>query len=195
MAYLGTGDIPKRTGPSTDPIGYYDAASGVIQGAVARVVDDRLSLGLSAGFALEHIESETAHSAIFGLGAHYRVHRNVKIGMSFTNVGPTAKFIDQDFRMPNQMRFGGIWSDARLSLRGELLASEDEKLRWHFGSEFTPDPRLAIRAGARIGYDTQTFSAGAGLRTSNQRIGIDYAFAPYSDDLGSTHRFGLVVHP
>lgn len=195
LAYLGTGDIPKRLGPSTDPIGYYDAASGVFQGAVARIVDDRLSIGISAAYVLEHIESETAQSPIFGLGARYRVHRNVNIGMSFTNVGPMAKFQEQEFRMPNHMRVGGIWSDDRLSLRAELLAAEEERLRWHFGSEFTPDPRLAVRAGVRIGYDTQTFSAGAGLRTSDQRIGIDYAFAPYSDDLGSTHRFGLTVHP
>ncbi len=195
LAYLGTGDIPRRTGPSQEPLGYYDAASGIFQGAVARMVDERLAIGLSAAFALEHIESETAHSMILGLGARYRVHKSVHIGMSFTNVGPKAKFEEQEFKMPNQVRFGGIWSQERLSVRGELLAAEDEQLRWHFGSEFTPDPRLALRAGLRIGYDTQTFSAGAGVRTADQRIGVDYAFAPYSDDLGSTHRFGLTIRP
>lgn len=195
LAYLGTSDIPRRTGPSTDPLGYYDAASGVFQGAVARRVDERLAIGVSAAYALEHLESETAGSVILGLGGRYRAHRNVHIGISFTNVGPKAKFVEQEFKMPNQMRFGGIWTDDKLSVRGELLAAEDEQLRWHFGSEFSPDPRLALRAGLRIGYDTQTFSAGAGLRTSDQRIGIDYAFAPYSDDLGSTHRFGLTIRP
>jgi hypothetical protein len=41
LAYVGTSDIPLRTGPSTDPLGLYDAASGIIQGAIARVVDRR----------------------------------------------------------------------------------------------------------------------------------------------------------
>lgn len=195
LGYLGTGDIPRRSGPSEVPLGYYDAASGVLQGAVARVVDDRLSIGLSAAFVLEHIESETANSVILGIGARYRAHQNFHIGMSFANVGPKAKFDQREFGMPNQVRFGGIWSHDRLSVRGEMLAAENETMRWNFGSEFTPDPRLALRAGIRLGYDTQTFSAGAGLRTPDQRIGIDYAFAPYSDDLGSTHRFGLTLLP
>jgi hypothetical protein len=114
--------------------------------------------------------------------------------MSFANVGPKAKFEEQEFGMPNQVRLGGAWSHDQLSVRGEMLA-EDENVHWHIGSEFTPDPRLALRAGIRLGYDTQTFSAGAGLRTPDQRVGIDYAFAPYTDDLGSTHRFGLTLLP
>lgn len=195
LGYVGTGDIPRRTGPSEDPLGYYDAASGVFQGAVAKVIDDRLSIGLSAAFVLEHIESETAHSGILGIGARYRAHQNAYIGISFANVGPKATFEEQEIKMPNQVRMGGAWSRDRLSVRGELLAAEDENLHWHFGSEFTPDPRLALRAGVRLGYDTQTFSAGAGLRSADQRIGVDYAFAPYSDDLGSTHRFGLTIQP
>lgn len=195
LGYLGTSDIPRRTGPSQDPLGYYDAASGVLQAALARMIDDRLSVGLSAAIVLEHIESETAQSVILGLGARYRVHQNFHLGMAFANVGPKAKFDVQEFDMPNQVRFGGIWSLDRLSVRGELLGSEDDELRWHFGSEFNPDPRLSVRGGLRLGYDTQTFSAGVGLRTPDQRVGVDYAFAPYSDDLGSTHRFGLTVRP
>lgn len=195
VAYLGTGDIPLRTGPSQDPLGYYDASSGVFQAAVGRVVDDRLSVGLSAAYVLEHIESETAQNAILGLGARYKMHRNFHFGIAFTNVGPKAKFIEREFKMPNRVHVGGAWSREQLSLRGEFLAAEDENLHWHFGSEYTPDPRLALRAGVRLGYDTQTFSAGAGIRTADQRFGVDYAFAPYSDDLGSTHRFGLTVRP
>ncbi len=195
LGYLGTGDIPRRTGPSLDPLGYYDAASGVIQAAIARVVDDRLSIGLSAAYVLEHIESETASGVIVGIGARYRAHQNAYLGMSFTNVGPKAKFDKEEFGMPNQVRFGAAWTHHRLSVRGELLAAAEETLHWHVGSEFTPDPRLALRAGIRLGYDTQTFSAGVGLRTPDQRIGVDYAFAPYSDDLGSTHRFGLTLLP
>lgn len=195
LGYIGTGDIPRRTGPSQDPLGYYDAASGILQGAVARVVDDRLSVGISAAFVLEHIESETAHSMILGIGARYRAHQNAYIGMSFANVGPKAKFDEEEFGMPNQVRFGGAWSHDRLAVQGELLAAQDETLHWHLGSEFTPDPRLALRGGIRLGYDTQTFSAGVGLRTPDQRVRVDYAFAPYSDDLGSTHRFGLTLQP
>lgn len=195
LAYVGSTDIPLRTGPSTEPLGQYDAASGVIQGAIGRVIDDRLSVGLSAAYVVEHVESESATSAILGIGARYRTHRNFHLGIAFANVGPKAKFVEQEVKMPNLVRFGGLWSNERLSLRGEIVAADSEKIRWHFGSEFFLDPRLALRAGGRLGYDTQFFSAGLGVRTPDGRIGVDYAFAPYSDDLGNTHRFGLVIRP
>jgi hypothetical protein len=195
LAYVGTSDIPLRTGPSTDPLGLYDAASGIIQGAIARVVDDRLWVGLSAAYVLEHLESQTAQSGILGIGLRYRAHRNFHVGIAFANVGPKAKFVDQKIKMPNLLRLGGMWAVTKMSARGEIIVAENDNLRWNFGGEYDIDPRLAIRAGARIGYDTQVFDAGVGLRTSDGRIGIDYAFAPYSDDLGTTHRFGITVRP
>jgi hypothetical protein len=44
-------------------------------------------------------------------------------------------------------------------------------------------------AGYRAGQDTAGMTAG--LRVHLNRYRLDYAYAPYSDGLGATHRFGL----
>lgn len=195
MGYVGSDGFPSRTGPSENPLGFYDAADGIFQGALAGPVDDRLSVGISAAWVVEHIDLETAQSFVLGVGILYRAHKRLDIGMAFTNVGPPAKFIDREFKLPNLLRLGGRWDLGVADVRVEIVAGDNDNVKWHFGSEYEIDPRLIVRSGIRLGYDTQWFSGGFGARTADQRLGVDYAFAPYSDGLGSTHRFGLTIRP
>lgn len=193
--YFGTEDIPYRTGPSEQPLTLYDATSGVFQGAVARQVSSEFSVGVSAGYVIEHIDVETAHSAVFAIGGQYRRSERLTFGAAFTNLGPEASFVERNFRMPNRFHLGGIWQFEHFSARGELVAPDNENAKWHLGAEATPNPHFALRAGVRLGYDSQVVSAGLGARTANGQFGVDYAFAPYSNDFGSTHRFGITVRP
>ncbi len=196
IGYMGVTGIPRREDSPTDlPLSMYDASSGVFQAACARDLNERFSAGLSAGYALEHIDVSTAQSVVFGLGVRYRQSDRLSFGAALANIGPQAHFVDRDFRMPDLFRLGAIWQHHLGTLRAELLAPDNENARWNFGVEATPDPRLALRAGLKLGYSTQTFSAGFGARTADGRLGVDYAFAPYSDDLGATHRFGLIIRP
>lgn len=195
VGYLGTDNIPLRTGPSTQPLAFYDATSGVFQAALARQIDPSLSLGISAGYVLEHINTETAQSAILGIGLRFQRWPGVVIGASLVNFGPKAEFVNQQVRMPNRFLLGGTWTHHIVTVRAELVAPDNDNAKGLFAAEATPDPRLSLRAGIKLGYDTQFFAAGFGARTPDGRIGVDYAFAPYSDDFGSTHRFGLSLRP
>lgn len=195
VGYVGTDDLPLRTGPSVDPLGYYDASSGVFQGAVARRLNDQISVGLSGAYVVEHIDNNTAQSSVFGLGIRFRRSESLVFGASFVDFGPTAHFIERDFSMPNRFQAGGTYQYHRFSIRGQLVAPDNENAKWHFGAEAAPDPRLALRAGVKLGYDTQVFAAGFGVRTSDGRFGIDYAYAPYNTDFGTTHRYSLTIRP
>jgi hypothetical protein len=195
VGFVGTSDIPHRIGPSDNPLSFYDAADGVFQAALAGPVDERLSVGLSAAWVVEHIDIETAQSVVLGFGVLYELHDDLSFGASFVNVGPPAKFVTNEFKMPNLLRLGGRWMTGPVSTLAELVAGDDGNVKWHLGGEYIPDPRLALRAGLRLGYDTQWMAAGFGAYLPSGRLGIDYAFAPYTDDFGSTHRFGLVIRP
>jgi hypothetical protein len=195
VGYFGTDDLPYRTGPSEQPIAFFDATDGVFQAAVARRINPQFSLGLSAAYVIEHIDVETAQSAVFSLGGQYRRSDRLTFGASLTNFGPGASFIDRDFKMPNRFQLGGVYRFQHFSVRGELVAPDNTNAKWHFGTEATPTPYFALRAGVRLGYDSQVVSAGVGARTANGQFGVDYAFAPYSNDFGSTHRFGVSVRP
>jgi hypothetical protein len=195
MAYVGTSDIPRRVGPSENPLSYYDATDGIVQVSAAAPVDERLSVGISAGIVVEHIDIETAETVILGFGVLYHVRHNLQAGASFVNIGPPAKFVDEEFQTPDQLRLGARWLYSSLTARAELVAGEKENVKWQVAGEYEIDPRLTLRGGIKIGYDTQWFAAGFGARLPDGRFGVDYAFAPYTDDLGSTHRFGLTVRP
>jgi len=195
IGYMGVDNIPRREGPTEQPLAYYDASNGVFQAAGARTLNEHLSAGVSAAYVLEHIDVRTAQSFVFGLGLQYRQSDRLMFGAAFANLGPQTHFVDRSFRMPDLFRIGATWQHRLGTLRAELVAPDNESARWNFGVEATPDPRLALRAGLKVGYSTQTFAAGFGAHTLNGRIGIDYAFAPYTNDLGSTHRFGLTLRP
>ncbi|MEW5701419.1 MAG: PorV/PorQ family protein [Candidatus Zixiibacteriota bacterium] len=195
VGYVGTSDIPMRTGPSDEPLALFDGSNAVVQGALARRVDDRLAVGLSAAYVAENINLETAQGFTLGVGLRYRPVRNVTMGCAFLNVGPATKFKDREFRMPSIFRFGGRWMIGRASARAELVTADRDNVKWNLGSEYAVDPRVSLRGGVRLGYDTQVFTAGLGMQTPDGRFGVDYAYSPYSDDLGATHRFGLTVRP
>jgi hypothetical protein len=195
VGYLGSDDFPLRTGPTVEPLAYYDASSGVFQGALARRISGKVSVGLSGAYVMEHIDNSTAQSMVFGLGIRYTKSESLVLGASFINLGPATHFEERDFSMPNRFQAGGSYQYRYLSFRGELVAPDNESAKWHFGAEATPDPRLAIRAGVKLGYDTQVFAAGFGVRTADGRFGIDYAYAPYNTDFGTTHRYGLIIRP
>ena len=195
IGYMGTNNIPRRDGPTEQPLALYDASDGVFQAGCARRLNERLSAGITAAYVIEHIDVKTAQSVVFGLGFQYRPNDQLSLGAALANLGPETHFIEQNFRMPDLFRVGATWQHRLGTLRAELVAPDNENARWNFGAEATPDPRLAIRAGLKLGYSTQVFSAGFGVRTPDGRFGIDYAFAPYNSDLGSTHRFGLTIRP
>ncbi|MBD3297195.1 MAG: PorV/PorQ family protein [candidate division Zixibacteria bacterium] len=195
VAYLGVDDIPLRTGPSSQPLALYDQSSGVFQAAVARSITDQLAIGLSAAYVLEHINNETAQSGIFGLGVRYQRWSNFVLGAALTNFGPKTEFVEDEFRMPNRFQLGAVWTQEKYNLRGELVAPDEMDVKAHVGVEVTPDPKFALRAGLKLGYDTQVFAGGFGASTPDGRFQVDYAFAPYTDDFGNTHRFGVSIRP
>lgn len=195
VGYVGSDDFPLRTGPSVEPLGYYDASSGVFQGAVARRLNDQVSVGISGAYVIEHIDNNTAQGSVFGFGLRYARSERLVLGASFVNLGPSAHFIERDFSMPNRFQVGGSYKVHDISIRGQLVAPDNENAKWHFGAEATPDPHFALRAGVKLGYDTHVFAAGFGVKTPDGRFGLDYAYAPYNTDFGATHRYGVTIRP
>ena len=61
--------------------------------------------------------------------------------------------------------------------------------RTHVGGEFEYRERVALRAGAKFGYDDESMSFGVGL--IQHRFRFDYALVPFSSNLGTTHFVSL----
>ena len=88
---------------------------------------------------------------------------------------------------PSLFRFHG----GHLAVAMDLSKPTDNQLRVHWGAELLWIERIALRSGYQMGYDEKGLSAGLGVRQG--RFRIDYAFVPYSSDLGTTHRISLGI--
>ena len=112
------------------------------------------------------------------------------------------KYDTESYKLPSQFRLGGAYTTPVWTARVELVSPNNESAKVHFGGEYGFDiptgnsgkiqsASFVARAGYAAGYDTRSWSAGFGIGVN--RFEFDYAFVPYDDDLGDTHRFGLLI--
>ena len=59
----------------------------------------------------------------------------------------------------------------------------------HLGAEASVHEMFTVRAGYMANYDSKNISAGVSFNKRN--IGVDYAFVPYTNDLGTSHLFNF----
>jgi len=182
-----------ETGTLTGHFGYNDVAVTLGYGMpVAKGAD----AGLSVRYIRELIADESATSIAFDFGGRYKVSdTGLSLGAAVQNVGGDAKFVAESFPIPLTTRLGAAYSHSIASLQGTgLLTTEYRKAlgedgRFHLGGEFAYHEWLALRAGAKFGYDDQDVSFGLGIAHKN--IKFDYALLPIGANLGSTHIFSI----
>ena len=94
----------------------------------------------------------------------------------------------RDISLPVTYRLGASYRYDRYLGVADLVVVDD-KLRLHTGLEASLQKLFRFRAGYMFNYDSKNLTAGASFTKRN--LTVDYAFVPYSNDLGSTHLFNL----
>ncbi len=190
-----TSELERRddTGVLIGHFGFNDIAATLGYGAtVARGFD----AGASVRYIREMIDSEDATSVAIDLGGRYRVpDTGLSLGAALQNVGGEATFVSESFPLPRTIRAGAAYRHALgASGNSALLTTEYRKARgddgkFHVGGEFGFRDWLALRAGAKFGYDDQDLSFGMGVVRGVIRF--DYAILPIGSNLGSSHFFSI----
>lgn len=190
-----TSELEKRddVGNLTGHFGFNDFA---VTGAFAHHFASHVAGGLAVKYIREMIDQETASVVAFDLGAQAGLGSSgVSLGAAIQNLGGDATFITESFPLPRTIRAGAAITRAIPSLTGKgVLSAEVRKARGdeshvHVGGEFEYKERLALRAGAKFGYDDESLSFGLGL--VQHRFRFDYALVPFSSNLGTTHFVSL----
>jgi hypothetical protein len=70
----------------------------------------------------------------------------------------------------------------------DLVVDSDEA-HLHLGAEAMLHEMFSVRSGYMFNYDSKNFTAGASFTA--YEMTIDYAFMPFSNDLGTAHMFTL----
>ncbi len=173
------------------PTGNFSARSIAFALSVGRVMNDKLSLGLTLKTVHEKIETESASAFAADAGGMYKLGDDSSIAFVVQNLGTGVKFVKESAGLPVNIKIGG----AHRLLQNNLILSldfnkySDTGFRGDFGAEYRLAETLALRLGYNSGNDMGSgLTAGFGFRISS--LNVDYAFVPYGD-LGNAHRFSL----
>lgn len=190
-----TSEFERRddTGVLTGHFGFNDIAATLGYGV-------NLAPGAAAGatvrYIREMIADENASSVAFDLGGRYAVGASgLSLGAAVQNVGGEAKFVAESFPLPLTIRGGAAYRREIKAMQGtgtvstEFRKARGEDGRFHLGGEYAYHDWLALRAGAKFGYDEQDVSFGLGIVRG--KIAFDYALLPIGANLGSSHLFSI----
>lgn len=194
IRWANLGDLEIRTGPTTTPDALGDANDLSFKAGLAYRIDDRIYAGVSMGWFLEKIEAYRGSAFNVDLGALVVPGDDVTLGVSITNLGSKfnlthAGAVDsRDISLPTTYRVGASYKYRKyLGVADAVII--DSKAHLHVGAESPMYHMIRLRAGYMFGYDTKNFTAGTSISWRN--MAFEYAFVPYTSNLGTTHLLNL----
>lgn len=190
------GDIPVRVIPSENPLEKTSAHYLSAGLSYARRLSASLDVGATVKYLFEKIYVESSTGFALDVGMMYRSpFPNLRFGFVLQNLGKMNALYAEKTSLPQISRLGVLY-DFPLTSRNiaaraavDLVKPSQENVRLHLGGEFVLWKQIALRAGFMEGYEAKSYSFGIGVLRSTVRF--DYALTPFTDDLGSTHRFSL----
>jgi hypothetical protein len=168
-----------------------DAGDIAVGFGYAKRLTDRFSLGGHLQYVQEQLDFDSGSTLNFSLGSMFFTgFRSSRIAMTLRNFGKNELIIRDKFLMPMVFSvtgamevFGEMQDPNRLTLSYENVFAIDYSNRGHLGGELWLQDIIALRAGYKFNYDTDTFSAGAGIKYPymGKNIKIDASYT----DMGS----------
>lgn len=198
IRYATVSDIERRSNaPTVEPEGLFDANDVSFKGGLAAAINDKLYVGAAVGWFIEKIDALRGSAFNVDLGAIYQHNYKLAFGASVTNLGSDFSLSlsgqpgTEKISLPTTYRVGASYRyDQRYLGTADLVVLDDEA-HPHLGAEAWLHEQAAVRAGYMFNYDSKSFTAG--LSFVQRNFQIDYAFVPYSNNLGTSHLFNLTV--
>lgn len=224
--YLGTDAMdetaPPGFGISVDSLGRtgrtFKAGDMAIGLSYARMLTDKFSVGLSLKYLQSKIHDFDANQVVFDVGMLYDTHfKSIMIGIVMMNFGGSAKYVNEEFNMPQDFRFGISFTPLKtgphkIVMDTEISHPNHMEDRFFIGTEYGFNNMFFLRVGLKPGfYNDETvdeegnselnrtylseeqFSAGVGFQVplgNRSAVSLDYAFTKF-EYLGNVHRVSL----
>ena len=185
-------EIRTIPGPS---IGTFDAQSVYFQLTYGIALSQNIRIGIAPKYLYEKIYVDETTGFGIDAGVLYTPPVNgLSLGCSLTNLGSLTAFRVERIDLPTQISVGGTYAinlDQMIFRAAAAFSREIETSINHFciGGEATYNHAITARIGYQTGIDIRGFSAGIGIRYSF--IVIDYAYVPFSLDLGNSQLISI----
>jgi len=194
IRYGAVDNLESRLIPSTEPDALFSAYDVSFKGGLSFEATQKLAFGLALGWYIEKIDIYRGSAFNIDFGTLYRASPQLSLGASVTNLGSTLSLAtsgkpgSEDISLPTTYRFGGSYRYQKYLGAADVVIVDDE-FHLHLGAEADLHEAFAVRAGYMFGYDTKNLTAGVSF--THRNVTVDYAFVPYSNDLGTSHLFNL----
>ena len=192
------GGIERRVKPTAEPLGIVNAHDVMFGLSYARLINTNLSIGATAKFLYEKIYVESSSGVAVDLGLQYRTKINgLRAGFVLQNFGYMTQLKEESIQLPQTVRVGLAYLlPLQLFQGGITVASDWVKIfestsHINIGLEYFFKGFFALRFGYQTSYDEKGIQGGFGIVLKKYRL--DYAFVPFTSDLGNSHRvsFGM----
>jgi hypothetical protein len=196
---LAADAFEETTVVAPDGTGRMVSAGDLLVGLGAgRRFTDRLTIGLQVKYVREDLDDEAFQNVLFDVGTVYFTgFRSLRLAFALQHFGPDVEGLRQKFRMPLLFRVSAAddllrTPSFRLTSAVELVHPTDNDEWVNAGVESVLRDVLALRAGYRFNVDEGRWAVGAGLQPpplGGLKLKVDYAYVPFGEIFGDTHRF------
>jgi hypothetical protein len=196
VIYYSVGQIEMWTNEATPRLITKNGLTDII--AVLSYAKDLDKLSVGGNLKIYNstlVEEFSTMAFMVDVGGGYAVNENVKVGVAVQNLGTSVKYGETADSLPLVIRGGAAYvkemGSNKLTVAADVAKfGDDSTIKILVGGEYLINNMLAVRAGYKVGFDTESFTVGAGFM--QQKFSVDYAFVPFGD-LGTSHRlsFGL----
>jgi len=159
------------------------------------------SLGDLSVLGVDGLGDYTVEGVVGDFGTLYDTgFRSLKIGLMIQNMGPELTYVEEPVPMPAAFKFGISMNlietpDQVVVVATEFRHPSDTSEKVNVGAEYALNDTYFLRAGYKMGYDEESFTAGGGAKVTVGTLGdleVDYSYAAFGY-LGGVHRAGVAV--
>jgi hypothetical protein len=188
FAYFTTEQFEETTSAQPGGTGRMVTAGDIAAGlTVAKQVTDKLSVGANLRYVKEDLDLQSYSSVDLDFGTlFYTGFKSTRLGMALRNLGGAKDVIGQKARFPMVFNlsgaaeiYGNLGDPLSITLAVEQMFFTDSINRYHFGAEAWVQNAFALRGGYKTGYDSESWTLGAGLkhRLGNQQVSVDFSYS------------------
>ena len=149
---------------------------------------DKFSFGARLQWINQTLHTESMSSFSLDVGTQFFTgFRSLRLAMAMRNFGPDKRLEVNKFIMPvyytiaTAMELYGERGDpGYLTMSAETAFAVDYATRAHLGAELWLQNMVALRGGYKVGYNTDSYSLGAGLKyeiAADRALTVDVAYS------------------
>lgn len=183
---VSTGGIELRN-EQQDSLGEYGTRYFMVTTSYARTISKDFAMGISLKGIFERIYIYTLATWLVDFGLSYNPRPNLWFAAVFVNLGPKPEFETEDIKPPSAWKVGASYEFTKFLFSLDIEKYLDAVLRGSVGVEYLFTPYLFLRGGYKVRYETEFVSLGFGIKWKG--LAMDYAWRPYTQNLGAAHIF------